>query len=115
MEGNERATHGLELLELFIENNICCPFLLLVNQWRFMVQGPRYLGTIHGVDSSICKNWGICHLGFRAQRSSPQAQPQGFHLPLAKVKPGHAWGWHRSRRGGCSMVRRMTSDPPSTT
>ena len=59
MEGNERATHGLELLELFIGNNICCPFLLVVNQWQFMVEGPLYWGTIRCVDSSICKNRGI--------------------------------------------------------
>ena len=59
MEGNERATHGLELLELFIGNNICCPFLLVVNQWQFMVEGPLYWGTVRCVDSSICKNRGI--------------------------------------------------------
>lgn len=54
-------THGLELLELFIGNNICCPFLLVVNQWRFMVEGPHYWGTVCCVDSSICKNWGVCN------------------------------------------------------
>ena len=58
MEGNERATHGLELLELFIGNNICCPFLLVVNQWRFMVKGPRYWGTICCVDQQHLQRLG---------------------------------------------------------
>lgn len=77
MEGNERATHGLELLELFIGNNICCPFLLVVNQWRFMVEGPHYWGTICCADSSICKNWNICN---------PLPGPQGTEI----LTPGTA-------------------------
>lgn len=93
MEDNERTMHGLELLELFIENNICCLFLLLVNQWRFMVEGPHYWGTIRCMDRSICKNWDICH-------SLPGPQSTEILTPGAAARISLAVGQSLALPGG---------------
>lgn len=117
MEGNERARQGLELPELFIGNNICGPFLLVVDQWRIYGRGSPLLGG-HWL-------WGQQYLP-RMGDSPPFPWAFGTETPTPGTATGislvvgqsQAWpclGEAQEQKGRMVHVGGVTSDPPSST